>query len=61
MSGELKALKVGQYAKIDILMRSKLLKFCCMAQFFRYGTGMLTLKAVEGVKNHLKARLNIMC
>ena len=47
MRGELKVLKVGQYAEIDILM----------AQFIRYDMGMLTLKAVEGVQESSKAML----
>ena len=36
MSDELQVLKVGQYAKSDILVRKELVKFCYRAQFFRY-------------------------
>ena len=34
--GGFKVLKVGQYAKNDILVREELVKFCHRAQFFRY-------------------------
>ena len=36
VSGELQVLKVGQYAKNDILVKQELVKFCYGAQFFRY-------------------------
>ena len=36
VSGEFQVLKVGQYAKNDILVRWELVKFCYRAQFFRY-------------------------
>ena len=46
MSGELIVLKIDHFNEIGIT---------------RYDMCMLTLKAVEGFKNHLKPCLNIMC